>query len=931
MAKSRWITLPSALDRKTASFLDPKIVDDGRFLDAAAALAAAPSARTVPGTPKADRLIGTSGNDVLSGLGGNDTLDGRKGRDRMTGGTGNDTYIVDNSRDQVIERARGGTDLVKASVHWILGSQVENLTLTGRVALKGTGNALANTITGNDGHNILDGKAGADRLAGAKGNDTYIVDHAGDRVTEKANQGLDTVQASVSYTLGAHVENLLLTGSALFGTGNELANAITGNALANQLNGDAGNDTLDGGAGDDVLLGGTGTDLLLGGDGNDALDGGSENDSLEGGLGNDRLDGEAAADAMAGGQGDDVYFVDHAGDVVSEGAGSGTDTVWSSVDYALGADVERLMLTGAALSGTGNALANTITGTARNNILDGGAGADTLDGGTGDDTYVVDEAGDVIVEAVGGGTDTVRAAFDYTLGNTLEHLVLIGTAVAGTGNGLDNAITGNALDNTLDGGDGADTLDGGGGADTLIGGAGNDVYIVDHADDVIDEQGGETDFDTVRTTLQTYFMRAGIETLVMLDDNGTNANGNTLNNNITTGSGDDFLDGGTGADTLRGGSGNDTYTIDQAGDTVVENADEGIDTVRSPMMSYTLGDHVENLTLIGGAMIGIGNDLDNFITGNSFSNQLEGRDGNDTLVGGGTDALIGGTGDDLYIVKTDDWVIEATSEGTDTVEAAVSFVLSENVEILVLTGTDNINGTGNGADNRIVGNSGNNILDGGGGTDTLEGGEGNDIYVIDSPNDTIIDTSGTSTVRAAYEFGTCTRLDNPLFTAFTINSGALLTFNPERLELAGNVVLGIGTAGSQHILGNNQRNVLFGNGGLDTLNGGEGNDVLFASTGPARTKTVFEFSGKLGHDTLRGFNVFAGDIIDLRPFNKVSGSAGNYSVQVITNPENTNHKYYRVNVFANSPTETWTGSIDVPDMTTNIITEAQLRANILLF
>ena len=126
---------------------------------------------------------------MLSGLGGNDLLDGRKGRDRMTGGAGNDTYIVDNTGDRVTEKAKGGTDLVKASVNWTLGSQVENLTLTGSKALKGTGNSLANAITGNSGNNVLDGKGGADRLAGGKGNDIYIVDHAGDRIAEKANEG----------------------------------------------------------------------------------------------------------------------------------------------------------------------------------------------------------------------------------------------------------------------------------------------------------------------------------------------------------------------------------------------------------------------------------------------------------------------------------------------------------------------------------------------------------------------------------------------------------------------------------------------------------------------------------------------------------------------------------------------------------------------
>ena len=111
---------------------------------------------------------------------------------------------------------------------------------------------------------------------------------------------------------------------------------------------------------------------------------------------------------MAGGLGDDTYVVDNTGDVVTEAAGGGTDTVQSSVTHTLGAELENLVLTGAAaINGTGNALNNRSPATRAANILNGGAGADTMAGGLGNDTYVVDNAGDVVTEAAGGGTDTV--------------------------------------------------------------------------------------------------------------------------------------------------------------------------------------------------------------------------------------------------------------------------------------------------------------------------------------------------------------------------------------------------------------------------------------------------------------------------------------------------------------------------------------------
>jgi Ca2+-binding RTX toxin-like protein len=405
-----------------------------------------------------DTLTGGAGANLLVGGAGDDLLDGGAGDDTMVGGTGDDSYVVGEAGDSVTELAGEGSDTVRASIDYVLGANVEKLVLTGTAA-NGTGNALDNVITGNTSANVLDGGAGNDTMAGGLGNDLYFVDATGDVVTEALDEGTDTVSSAVDRSLGANLENLILTGAAISGTGNDLANVVTGNGL------------------DNILAG-------LGG-----------NDSLSGGLGNDSLDGGIGSDSMAGGVGNDLYFVDAIGDSVTELVGEGTDTVSSGIDYALGGNVENLVLTGSALNGTGNGLGNVITGNELANLLSGGDGSDTLNGGagndtlnggigadamfggTGDDLYFVDASGDSVTELGGEGTDTVSSGISYTLGANVENLVLTGSALNGTGNGLDNVITGDALGNRIDGGAGNDRLIGGNGVDFLTGGAGNDVFV----------------------------------------------------------------------------------------------------------------------------------------------------------------------------------------------------------------------------------------------------------------------------------------------------------------------------------------------------------------------------------------------------------------------------------------------------------------------
>ncbi|MDZ8029148.1 MAG: calcium-binding protein [Nostoc sp. DedQUE11] len=371
----------------------------------------------------ADVINGFDGNDTLRGLGTNDTLNGGNGNDTLNGGAGNDT------------------------------------------------------IFGGNGNDTVNGGTGADRLDGGDNNDLYIVDNVGDVASEffgDALGGVDTVQASVSYTLSGNLENLTLTGFAANGTGNARGNFINGNSSNNFLSGLAGNDTIFGGNGNDTVNGGTGADRLDGGDNND------------------------------------LYIVDNVGDVASEFFGDalgGVDTVQASVSYTLSGNLENLTLTGFAANGTGNARGNFINGNSSNNFLsglagndtifggngndtvNGGTGADRLDGGDNNDLYIVDNVGDIATEVFGdalGGIDTVQASVSYTLSANLENLTLTGFAANGTGNARSNVITGNGFNNVLSGLAGNDTINGGGGNDTIIGGSGTDLLVGGLGNDVFD-------------------------------------------------------------------------------------------------------------------------------------------------------------------------------------------------------------------------------------------------------------------------------------------------------------------------------------------------------------------------------------------------------------------------------------------------------------
>jgi Ca2+-binding RTX toxin-like protein len=643
---------------------------------------------------------GNTVNNIVTGNDAANVLNGGAGADTLTGGGGDDTYYVDNAGDKVIETdtslATGGNDTVIASATHQLSANVENLRLDSPNAINGKGNTLDNTIHAGAGSNVMDGGAGIDTLS-------YKFATAG-------------VSVNLSVTTSQNT----------------------------------------GGSGNDTVLG---FERLTGSAYNDNLAGDAKDNAIEGNAGDDTLQGGAGNDTLAGGLGNDTYYVDSVGDVVVEDIGAGTDTVYSTLAaYTLGADVEygRIVATGAA-SLTGNALANTLyagtgdnvlngaggsdtvsyadataavkvslalttaqatggsgtdtlssienltgsayndklTGDALANVLNGGTGADMLAGGLGNDSYYVDNAGDIVVEAAGGGTDTVYStAAAYTLGAEVEYGRIVATGAAN--------LTGNALANTLYAGAGDNVLNGAGGSDTVSYADAKAAVTVSLAVATAQATGGSGS-DTL----------AGIENLA----------GSNYNDKLTGDALANVLNGGTGADTMAGGDGSDMYYVDNAADQVVETnaaGAGGIDTVNSYVAACTLAANVENGRILSATESNLsGNGLNNMLYAGAGNNVMDGGAGIDTL-----SYVYAASGVKVSLASTG---AQATGgSGTDT-----------------LGGFENL--VGSNYNDTLTGSSGNNKLVGGAGKDILAGNGGNDVFDFDNVSESGI-TSATRDV-----------------------------------------------------------------------------------------------------------------------------------------------------------------------------------------
>jgi Ca2+-binding RTX toxin-like protein len=664
-------------------------------------------------------LIGGSGNDSLTGRNGgpnafygndgNDTLNGGDGADRFFGGSGNDT------------------------------------------------------LYGNAGNDLLDGGSGNDYLDGGSGNDTASYTDAPSGVAVSLATGAAQLTGGAGTDTLASIENL---------TGSSHNDNLTGNSAANLLDGGAGADTLIGGDGSDTYYVDNVGDLVIetnavlasGGDdtvysslaaytltanvetlrlvATGAADGtgNSLNNTLYAGAGNNVLDGGAGIDTVSYSLAAAAVTVSLAISAAQATGGSGSDTLVNIENLVGSAYADRL---------TGDGLANRLNGGAGNDTLNGGAGADTLIGGDGSDIYYVDNVGDSVVELADEGNDIIYSSISWTLGEHIERLDLTGSdPTTATGNALANTLYGHA--NSA--------------ANVLTGGLGNDVYYLGAGDSAVEDEGGGT--DSVYTYAD-YTLAANVEHLYLNVATAAILTGNTLANSLRGNAGDDTvvgltgndtLNGGLGADTLIGGLGNDSYYVDNAGDSVVEELNEGNDIIYSSV-SWTLGEHVERLYLTGSATT--------TATGNALANTLYGH------ANTAANVLTGGLGNDIYYLGADDSAVEDEGGGTDSVYTYADYTLAANVEHLylnvaaaaILTGNTLANSLrGNAGDDTLIGLSGNDTLNGGLGNDTLTGGDGKDIIRFDSLLNALTNVDTITDYNVADD---TIHLENAIFTALT--------------------------------------------------------------------------------------------------------------------------------------------------------------------
>ena len=793
-----------------------------------------------------DTLHGDDGDDQLDGGIGNDTLDGGTGADTMTGGTGNDIYIVDNANDIIVENAGEGTDTVQASVDFALAADddIEVLKTTddaGTDPIKLTGNDIAQMLIGNAGDNWLEGRGGADQIDGGDGYDTVSYQHSSAAVTidlaANSFHGGDAEGDTI-----ANIE--AIEGSDGFG---DTLSGTEGDDIP--LYGLGGNDVLDGRGGDDHLFGGAGDDTLIGGPGGDELDGGDGSDTVD-------YSGAPATGLVA----DLTASYNNTGEAAGDS--------YSSVENLIGTggDDRLVGLVGVSDRLDGGEGDDVLQGNGGGNELIGGAGNDTasyqdsyLNGSvynisdlTPDPNDVLPDIGGVMVVLEDASRNRGEAEGDSYSG--IENLL------GGDGNDI---LYGDGNANTIDGGAGDDTLQGYAGADYFIGGDDNtsfdgsgdtvtydeaagavtaDLTSVDAASAVANGESGDAQGDTFDT----------VENLTGSDYADT-LRGDAGDNTLQGGLGDDVLEGRGGADYLDGGAdtvnhtpGNNTASYEHAASGVTadlrHNANYSYElsvdlsgTLPQPLTATgdAAGDtynHIVNLT--GSAFDDILHGEDGFpdlVGENNYdgANTLDGGGGDDTLIGGfGADHLIGGAGNDTASYLNS---FNSSFQGNPNALGVVVNLANPNDPDHPNAGDTAIGDTYDGIEN-ITGTEYNDLLIGDAGDNILTGDSGEfgapPVFILgDNSDDVLVGGAGADQLIGGRGSDTAS-----YFNAATAVTASLADPGQNTGDAAGDSYDSIenltGSANSgDHLIGDSNDNILDGNGGGDTLEGGFGYDT----------------------------------------------------------------------------------------------------------
>ncbi|MFN3235370.1 MAG: beta strand repeat-containing protein, partial [Gammaproteobacteria bacterium] len=767
------------------------------------------SIENVFGSRNADDITGTTGVNIIDGGEGDDTIDGGSGNDTIVGGSGNDNINGGDGVDTVDYSSSGAVNVNLGSGS-ASGDGADTLWNIENII----GSANDDTLAGDSGDNDIDGGDGTDTIdyslaagpvnvdlengeASGDGDDDLsnienIIGSANsDILTGDSNNnviagglGDDTITGgggtdTADYSASSSAVSVNLADGEATGEGNDVLSGITniiGSANNDTFLGDSKDNDIDGGEGIDTIdyseaSGAVNVNLETGtstGDGTDTLSnienivGSDFDDTLEGDGGNNNIDGGGGTNTVSYSSSSSKVNVNLSS---NSATGAGTDT-FSNIDNVIGSSQADTL--------TGSSLANTINGGAGNDTISGGEGNDVLIGGSGNDSINGGDDIDTIDFSSSSNAVTVNLKTKTATGDGTDTLLNIENIV---GSDHDDTLAGDSSDNVIDGGDGIDTVD-----------YSSSLIAVD-----VDLEAGVATGDGTDTLLN-------IENIIGSDKADT-LMGDGNNNTIDAGDGDDTILGSDGQDILDGGEGNNTIDFSAYATILLIVLDNG--DVWSGYVDKDggneLSEEIDVLRNTDNIISGIGND---YLTGNDNANDIYGGDGDDVIWGyGGNDNLAGGLGDDaIYGDSGVDTVDYSSSSNQVTVDLEGGTATGQGSDIL--RHIENI--TGSDYNDKLIGSDSANTINGGVGNDTIQGGVGNDLLIGGSGNDNIDGGDGVDTV------------DYSSSGAVNVNLG-LGSATGDGTDTLSNIENIIGSANNDTLSGDSADNEIDGGDGVDTI------------------------------------------------------------------------------------------------------------------